>query len=164
MSKHNRIADFVESLGNPDDPTIHPCYAGYFTCFNREEYYEAHDVLEHLWLETRDANHLFFKGLIQVAGAFVHLKKQHARPWHPTDGRRLHPAARLFRIGSRNLAPYGTNHMALDVAGLVSLCGEWRCAIESSGFLVNPWRPGAGPRLGLLTPNAPRPSPAPRRD
>jgi hypothetical protein len=31
-------------------------------------------VLEHLWLDCRDSNHLYFKGLIQIAGAFVHLK------------------------------------------------------------------------------------------
>lgn len=164
MNKHDRISDFVESLGEPDAPHRHPCYAGYFTCFNREEYYEAHDVLEHLWLETTDANHLFFKGLIQIAGAFVHLQKQHARPSHPKDGRRLHPASRLFALGSRNIASYGPVHMDLDVAAMVTLCAEWRGRIEESEFRVNPWQPGCGPRITLRDPVGGTPSREPRRD
>ena len=95
MSKHARVAAFVKTL-EEQTGYFHPCYEGYFQCFNDGDYYEAHDVLEHLWLDCRDSNHLYFKGLIQIAGAFVHLKKQHARPHHPTDGRRLFPAVRLF--------------------------------------------------------------------
>ena len=52
-------------------------YLGYFECFNRQLFYEAHDVLEELWLAQRNQpNDLFFKGLIQLAGAFVHLQKE----------------------------------------------------------------------------------------
>ena len=76
MKKHDRISAFVETLEASETTAFHPCYAGYFECFNQGDYYEAHDVLEHLWLECRDENHLYFKGLIQIAGAFVHLKKQ----------------------------------------------------------------------------------------
>lgn len=148
MSKHERISAFVESLESSQSG-LHPCYAGYFECFNRGDYYEAHDVLEHLWLECRDENHLYFKGLIQVAGAFVHLKKQHARPWHPTDGRRLHPAARLLALGIKNIAPFGPIHMDLDIEAVCALCTGWREQILASDFRINPWQPAAGPRLEL---------------
>ena len=154
MSKHERISAFVESLEASHSGGLHPCYAGYFECFNRGDYYEAHDVLEHLWLECHDENHLYFKGLIQVAGAFVHLKKQHARPWHPTDGRRLHPAARLLALGIKNITPFGPVHMNLDIEAVCALCTDWREQILTSDFRINPWQPASGPRLELQK-NAP---------
>ena len=36
-----------------DEIAEHPCYVGYFRCWNEQRYYEAHDVLEHLWLRTK---------------------------------------------------------------------------------------------------------------
>ena len=153
MKKSHRIAAYIDSLPLTPTPHLHPCYTGYFTCFNACDYYEAHDVLEHLWLECTDSNHLFYKGLIQIAGAFVHLKKQHARPWHPTDGRRMHPATRLFRIGSQNIVPYGPVHLSLDIVALHSMCDEWCAKIEQSAFSKNPWTPKTAPRLELLSGN-----------
>jgi len=148
MKKADRIDAFLGNLGLRDGP-FHECYLGYFECFNAEQYYEAHDVLEHLWLREKGPDHAYFKGLIQIAGAFVHLKKQHARPHHPTDGRRLHPAVRLFSLGAKSIAPYSPVHMSLHVAGLVDLCRGLAHEIESSGFQKNPWCPGSGPRLTL---------------
>src|SRR5882757_6923511 len=111
--KADRIEAYVTSLGM-EGTAFDPCYLGYFACFNSQEYYEAHDVLEHLWLQGRDdGNYAFYKGLIQLAGAFVHLKKQRARPGHPKDGRRLHPAVRLFALAEKNLTPYGPAHLGL---------------------------------------------------
>ena len=50
-------------------------FAGYFILFNEQKFYEAHDVLEDLWLPDRHGpNGHFYKGLIQLAGAFVHLQ------------------------------------------------------------------------------------------
>jgi len=151
MSKHARVVAFVQTLDTPLAGGHHPCYTGYFTCFNAGDYYEAHDVLEHLWLECSDSNHHFYKGLIQIAGAFVHLKKQHARPWHPTDGRRMQPAVRLFALGMGNISPYGPVHMDLDVASLCAMCRTWQSLIEQSAFTKNPWSPGSGPRIALIT-------------
>jgi hypothetical protein len=149
MSKHNRISAFVDSLEASRGGLFHPCYAGYFECFNRGDYYEAHDVLEHLWLECRDENHAYFKGLIQIAGAFVHLKKQHARPEHPTDGRRLHPAARLFALGVKNISPFAPLHMGLQIQSVCGLCLDWREKIIASDYRINPWSPINTPRLDL---------------
>lgn len=126
-----------------------PCYVGWFTCFNAGSYYEAHDVLEHLWLQTRDTNHAFFKGLIQVAGAFVHLRKQFERPWHPKDATRLRPAVRLFALAGTNLAPYRPLHLRLDVASVCTLCETLAAAIEASEFSRNPWDPARAPRIEL---------------
>ncbi len=110
MNKGERISHFVRELGQEDVDlkTLpldqHPFYRTFFRCWNERRYYEAHDVLEQLWLKTnsRDAN--YFKGLIQAAGAFVHLQKHFEQPAHPKHGRRLQPAVRLFQLAEKNLA------------------------------------------------------------
>ena len=151
MNKHERMETFGASLGGDPGLAAHPCYQGYFRCFNEARYYEAHDVLEHLWLRggRADPEHAFYKGLIQVAGAFVHLQKQHTRPDHAKDGRRLRPAVRLFALATANLAPYGPRHLGLNVDGVLTLCAAQVAAIANSDFTRNPWSPQDAPRLGL---------------
>jgi predicted metal-dependent hydrolase len=150
MKKNDRISAFVQQLGADPALTLDPRYQGYFTCFNAQQYYEAHDVLEHLWLEGRDENYQFFKGLIQVAGAFVHLQKQFHHPEHLKHGRRLRPAVRLFRLGVNNLAPFGAQHLRLDVQALCQMCERWEAEITASEFRLNPWQPSSAPQLQLL--------------
>ncbi len=156
MNKGQRISRLVEELsGAPADQATHeiaqhPCYLGFFRCWNEQRYYEAHDVLEHLWLRTKSEDGNYFKGLIQAAGGFVHLQKQHARPTHPKDGRRMYPAVRLFRLAEKNLAPYGPIRHRLDVAALLQLVQRQVDAILASGHRQNPWTPATAPRLQLL--------------
>jgi predicted metal-dependent hydrolase len=103
-------------------------YLGYFDCFNRQLYYEAHDVLEDLWLLDRHgADGDYFKGLIQLAGAFVHLQKE-----------RLRPADALYQLAERNLRKYPAQHHATDVAGLLALIERWRGLLASGSFQSNP--------------------------
>ena len=64
----------------------------------------------------RDAD--YFKGLIQAAGAFVHLQKRFEHPLHAKHSKRLPPAVRLFRLAEKNLANFAPRHHALDVAAL----------------------------------------------
>jgi N-acetylglutamate synthase-like GNAT family acetyltransferase/predicted metal-dependent hydrolase len=91
-------------------------YYGYFKCFNDGLYYEAHDVLEELWLANRRApDDHFYKGLIQLAGAFVHLQKD-----------RLGPANALFNLAQSNLQKYPPHHESLHVAGALKLIQDWR--------------------------------------
>ena len=149
MKKADRITQFVEQLGASADSALDPHYQGFFKCFNEQRYYEAHDVLEHLWLQNRDENYAYFKGLIQVAGAFVHLQKQFLRPAHPKDGRRLRPAVRLFHLGMKNLEAFRPRHMDLDVETLHALCAKLAAQIIASDFTKNPWRPDHAPTLHL---------------
>jgi predicted metal-dependent hydrolase len=150
MKKTQRIAALLDALPPPQVDTLDPRYVGYFHCFNRLQYYEAHDVLEDLWLESRDGNRTFFKGLIQLAGAFVHLQKQALRPDHPKDGRRMRPAARLFKLAAAQLAPYPSRHLQLDVERLRGLATRLAQSIEDSQFTINPWTPADPPELALL--------------
>ena len=150
MKKNERISAFVEQLGANPALALDPRYQGYFTCFNARQYYEAHDVLENLWLERRDEHHHFFKGLIQFAGAFVHLQKQYDHPTHPKHGRRMRPAVRLFQLAAKNLAPYAPKHLHLDVAALLRLGERQVHAIVSGDYESNPWKPDHAPQLHLL--------------
>src|SRR5476651_355281 len=107
---------------------IDPRYAGYFVLFNRQEFYEAHDVLEDLWLADKHGpNGNFYKGLIQLAGAFVHLQKN-----------RLRPSAALFKLAQTNLEKYSRIHEQLDLAVVLELIANWLRQLESGNFTVNP--------------------------
>ncbi len=115
-------------------------YLGYFDCFNDQLFYEAHDVLEELWLADRQGpNGDFFKGLIQLAGAFVHLQKE-----------RLRPAAALFKLARANLQKYPARHEQLDVAAVLLLIEVWLARLEGCGFATNPLCEQAAPVLGLF--------------
>jgi Domain of unknown function (DUF309) len=150
MKKSQRIAGLVAGLDLPGKSKHDPRYLGYFTCFNDGLYYEAHDVLEDLWLHDKHGpDGAFFKGLIQLAGAFVHLKKNRLRPDHAKDRGRLAPASRLFALAQRNLLPFAPRHRDLNVAKICRLCERWRAGLAGSKFCENPWHAQHPPQLAL---------------
>jgi predicted metal-dependent hydrolase len=156
MSKGERISRFVRELVGEDvDPTKidivnHPFYRAYFQCWNDQRYYEAHDVLEQLWLNSDTDDDDFFKGLIQAAGAFVHLQKNFEHPAHAKHGRRLRPAVRLFELAAKNLSIFAPRHHGLDVAALCQLLRAREREIVASDYKINPWSPKTAPKLQLL--------------
>jgi len=118
---------------------VDPHYAGYFHCFNDQQFYEAHDVLENLWLgDKHGVNGPFYKGLIQLAGAFVHLQKN-----------RLRPAAALFKLARANLEKYPDYHDRLNVKAVHAIIQHWLGELESKNFEVNPLSAKNAPKLGL---------------
>src|SRR5437870_1504374 len=150
MNKGERISKLVSELTGADvGPTgteisKNPHYRTYFRCWNGQRYYGAHDVLEQIWLKkTAPEDADFFKGLIQAAGAFVHLQKHFEHPSHPKHGRRLQPAVRLFQLAEKNLAPYAPVHHAFDVDKFLKLLRQEREKIARSNFQTNPWSPQA---------------------
>ena len=127
--------------------THDPRYLGYFECFNAGEFYEAHDVLEDLWLETRgqaDAN--FYKALIQLAGGFVHLT-MHENPKWPAAGPRLRPAHKLMGMARGYLEHYPETHHGLDVEKVFQLIDFWREAVGQGDFQSNPLHCQPRPKL-----------------
>ena len=115
MSKKSpKIADLIKGIQHP---VWDAHYVGYFDCFNKQWYYEAHDVLEELWLSEGKVgdNYAFYKGLIQFAGAFVHMKLHKAYPEHRVHGRRLEPASRLLKLAMANVSHYGESYQDLDL-------------------------------------------------
>ena len=116
--KSAAIAARIEAYRGLDLPAH---YLAYFACFNDRLYYEAHDVLEELWLPLRkDSTGDFYKGLIQLAGAFVHLQKGRASP-----------SAALFRLARANLEKFPRQHQGLDLAATLQLAEEWLGRLEA---------------------------------
>ena len=72
-----------------------PHLTGFIERFNRQAYFEAHDVLEELWLKTTGDHRDFYKGLIQTAAVF--LKLQQGKP---------EPAMRLAQRAASHLEKY----------------------------------------------------------
>jgi hypothetical protein len=127
VKKNERVAEMVRQC---EGRGVDPHYAAYFEYFNRGLYYEAHDVLEQLWLPIRKGpeGH-FYKGLIQLAGAFVHWQK--GRPG---------PMAALLKLARNNVLPCAPIHQRLDVGEVVRLIDGWLAEPEGQG----------APKLDLL--------------
>ena len=155
MNKGERISRLVAELPveevdpNQTDLTQHPFYRAFFQCWNEQRYYEAHDVLEQLWLRTNSADADFFKGLIQAAGAFVHLQKRFEHPLHARHSKRLAPAVRLFQLAEKNLSRFAPRHHGLDVGALCQLLRAYANQIVRVDYKANPWSPETAPRLEL---------------
>jgi predicted metal-dependent hydrolase len=146
MSKRERISGFVSSLEGEVEERDY--YAAFFRLWNEQRYYEAHDVLEQLWLKEKNAELArFYKALIQAAGAFVHLQKNFEQPTHPKYSRRLRPATRLFTLALQNLAGLPDQFQGVDLLRLRELLVTVRAAITQSEFRVNPWSPHSAPQL-----------------
>src|SRR5215510_1470298 len=133
-SKSNRIADVV-NRNQGAEYDAH--YLGYFECFNSGLFFEAHEVLEALWLVDRQApNGAYYKGLIQLAGAFVHFQK--LRP---------SPAGALLKLARANLELYGASHEGLDLNQVRKLIDLWLERVAGSGFCG--LSEGTSPKLNL---------------
>ena len=155
MNKGERISRLVAELTveevdpNRTDVAQHPFYRAFFQCWNEQRYYEAHDVLEQLWLKTDSGDADFFKGLIQAAGAFVHLQKKFEHPLHAKHSKRLPPAVRLFQLAEKNLSRFAPRHHGLDVEALCQLLRGYADQIVEFDYETNPWSPQTAPRLEL---------------
>ena len=134
-AKASRISELWEGI-DPRGWDVR--YAAYFHHFNREDYYEAHDVLEELWLAggRTASNYAYHKGLIQLAGAFVHLQKN-----------RLGPAVALFNLAEANLQKYPSVHDACDVAAILALAQSWRADLLAGQNPSNPLTRRPAPQL-----------------
>ncbi len=107
-AKADQIAD-ASAHKSPDAPHD-PRYLRFFECFNHQQYFEAHEVLEDLWRVTTGGDRDFYKGLIQAAAVFLKLKQ------HKPD-----PAARLARRALSHLEKYRPTCNGLDVDSVASL-------------------------------------------
>jgi predicted metal-dependent hydrolase len=129
-----------------------PSYVEFFTRFNQQHFFEAHEALEALWLpQRRGPNGAFYKGLIQLAGAFVHWQKN--RPG---------PASALLRLARANLWKYPAIHEGLNVAGTLAMVEEWLRQLKAAGapgdVLAQSYQPQL--RLDLPAHTTERPSAA----
>jgi predicted metal-dependent hydrolase len=120
-------------------------YLGFFECFNRQLFFEAHEVLEELWLAQRGKpNDLFYKGLIQLAGAFVHVQKK-----------RREPAIALLKLAQVNLSRYPAHHESLDIGEVQNLIRGWLVRLETDAQFRHTLELGRW--AILIAPHAPAP-------
>lgn len=140
--KSGKIAGRIAAFqGGPLDAH----YLAYFDCFNQQQFYEAHDVLEELWLTERHGPlGKFYQGLIQLAGAFVHLQKD-----------RLRPAAALLKLARANLSRHLPVREQLDLTEVLALTGHWLDWLETEQFTRNPLQEHPAPRLQLQAEDRP---------
>lgn len=135
-SKGKRIA---ATAGQFREGKLDAHYLGYFDCFNRQLFYEAHEVLEHIWLKDKHGpNGAFYKGLIQLAGAFVHLQKN-----------RPQPSASLFKLALANLEKYPPVHEHLDLKTIRGLVDKWLDELGRADLKMNPLTAANAPTLKL---------------
>lgn len=122
--------------------TFDPRYRAYFARFNRQQFFEAHEELESLWLTVRHTPEArFYQGLIMVAGAFFHFQKGRPRS-----------AAKLLYQARERLQPFGDRYKGLDVGQLVGLLDEWLRRTEATAPTGNPYDPALAPKLELTEP------------
>jgi predicted metal-dependent hydrolase len=123
----------------PHPPTsLKTQYLQYFECFNQGRYFQAHEVLEDLWLAERGTERAdFFKALIQLAGAFVHLEKG-----------RLSPALALLKLARGYLEKYPERYEHWDTTQGLALIQDWLIALEFDRT-TNPLSHRATPQLSL---------------
>ena len=87
--------------------------------FNREEFFEAHEVVEDLWNETDGAHGEFLKGFIQAAVALEHHRRGNPK------GLRSVGATAAGYLGRADPGAGG-----LDVAALLRDLEEFRARAE----------------------------------
>jgi hypothetical protein len=97
----------------------------YRECFNRSDYFEAHEVLEELWLPVRRTEEgELWKGFIQLAAAFVHVQRA-----------RRGPALSLLRAARQRMVSTTVDSTRVNLPAAIQLAEEWetrvRCATES---------------------------------
>ena len=121
------------------EPGYDERYVRFFECFNQQLFFEAHEALESLWLPQRQGPQgRFYKGLIQIAGAFLHLQK--ARPG---------PAIRLLELARENLQNYPPTHEGLAVGSVLRLIEDWLRKSRSASSTHNAFTAATAPQLRL---------------
>lgn len=85
-----------------------PRYREYFELLNRGKYFEAHEVLELLWRETRNESRDFYQGMIQLAAVLVHLQKNN-----------FAGAEIMFRKAGTYLIKYPQRYLGINIAAVL---------------------------------------------
>ncbi|MBI2192611.1 MAG: DUF309 domain-containing protein [Planctomycetes bacterium] len=82
--------------------------------FNRQEFYEAHEVWEDRWHEEKGPEKAFLQGLIQAAVAFYKLQSGNPRGLH-----------KMLLKSVRNLRPFGPESHGVRLDRLLADLERW---------------------------------------
>lgn len=83
--------------------------------FNTRKFFEAHEVLETVWLKAQGDERVFLHGLIQIAAAFHH----HGR-------NNLTGLRSLLEKGLKKLERFGAEKDGVNLDGLRKQLNAWR--------------------------------------
>ncbi|MGB7844315.1 MAG: DUF309 domain-containing protein [Candidatus Acidiferrum sp.] len=89
-------------------------------CYRAQEFFEAHEHWESVWLGSREPEKTFLQGLIQVAAAFHHLQRGNPRG-----------TSSLLQRARARLERYPEYFEGIDVGSLRSDIAEWLQALEA---------------------------------
>lgn len=78
--------------------------------FNQGEFYDCHDTLEAIWMESGEPEKTFYQGVLQIAVALYHLSNRNARG-----------AMILLGEGMNRLRRYEPAYSGIDVSALVDV-------------------------------------------
>ena len=88
--------------------------------FNWERFFDCHEVLEAAWLEASGEQRTFLQGLIQIAVAFYHLRREN-----------FVGAGRLLTAGMEKLSAFAPERDAVDLAALLAALEPLREALAA---------------------------------
>ena len=123
-------------------PPVDPRLIEGLALYHHHRFFECHEALERLWLDTEGRARDFYKGLIQAAVAFYHWSKGNQGG-----------AMSLYRSSSRYLRRYRPAFLGLDVAGFLQQYAELFGWLRRHRL---PYDPRLVPPIRWLAP--PRPS------
>ena len=117
--------------------------------FNRGDFFECHEVLEAVWLESSGDQKLFLQGLIQVAVSLYHLRRGN----FTGSERLLRAALQKLSRDNRQSQPIGNDEnyddYGIDVPGLIAFLAPLPERMKSG--LASPGEPA--PTLECRTPS-----------
>ena len=86
-----------------DPETYEPRYLAGIVLFNRQDFFEAHEVWESLWQDCRGPERTFYQGLIQAAVGLLHFGNGNLRG-----------AVKLYRSSRDYMDRFGSPFLGLD--------------------------------------------------
>ncbi|MEX2571956.1 MAG: DUF309 domain-containing protein [Gemmatimonadota bacterium] len=113
-----------------------PALVRFVERFNREEFWESHEVLEDAWRASRSD---FYHGLILYASAFVHVQRANA-----------HGVVAQLQKTQRTLSPYAPEYLGIDLADILERSRGIRERLEGRDGAEEGWEADVSfPRLRL---------------
>ncbi len=91
-------------------------------CYTNEEFFEAHEHWEAIWLQCEEPEKTFLQGLIQVTAAFHHLRRKN-----------VIGAVSLLTAALRRLDRFPAVYGGIEVEALRESIRGWLKALEGEG-------------------------------
>lgn len=113
-------------------------YRQFVDLFNREQYWESHEVLETPWRHNRSR---FYRGMIIYASAFVHAQRGNPRGvW------------KQMCKAERYLSEYGSHYMGLDLNDLMRRLKQCKDLVDAEKLARTNQVPPQGEALTRVIP------------